>query len=451
MRWGGSAKEPSEPFVIKIGERSSRSLIGWQLTALMVAISVIAWGWIWGRRVERINVDIKLGAPPMVGSLVWHPTGLILPAIAIAAVALFVLHRFRGSFKQYVLISSLFGAIFTFALAASDGISRLLDPVVHRTEYWDNLDVLPSSGRMLEWFSSREFLRYYSVHLKGHPPGFVVLLKGLAAIGLGKPWVTGLLSYVGVALMVMGVLVTTRSVVGEESARRIAPFLVVAPFSMWMGTSADAFFSGIAALSVMLVVLALNQENKRAYAIAFGAGLSLGCLLFLTYAATSFLLLPGLITVIRRDVAWGRRIRLGLVAACGSAAIVLTFLGFGFWWIDGLRNTNWFYWHGTAQFRPWKLFMVVNAGAALVAIGPAVVAGIASMRRTRAWLPVGTAIFCLVLASASQYTKGEVERIWILFYPWLMPAVASLPARRIWVALQATGVIVLQMWLISKW
>ena len=420
---------------------------------LSISVAVVVGTSIWGRRVEKKNVDIKLGAPPLVGKLDWRPTPAIIPALLIAIVVVIFGGRISARLRTVWLIalSAISGAVFTFALAASDGMSRILEPVVHRTEYWGNLDALPSGGRMLSSFATRDWMKSFSVHMKGHPPGFILLIKGLAALGLGNPWVTGALSYIGVAMMVAGVLVTTRLVVGDETARRCAPFLVIAPFSMWMGTSADAFFSGAAAVALALVALALQRTGVVGLVWALLGGLSLGGLLFLTYAGATFMVLPGMVAVAAYQTPWKRRVGLGACTAAGIAVVVLIFRGFGFWWPDGLRNTNYFYWHGTAQFRPWRFFLANNLGALIYAIGPAVLAGFASLRRTRLWILVGGALLCVSFATASQYSKGEVERIWVLFYPWMVPAVTVLPARRWWLLAQSTLVIVLQVWLISKW
>jgi hypothetical protein len=57
----------------------------------------------------------------------------------------------------------------------------------------------------------------------------------------------------------------------------------------------------------------------------------------------------------------------------------------------------------------------------------------------------------------SQYTRGEVERIWLLFFPWIVVAGGALigvSARlrsATWVAAQAAAAVVLQAALVSKW
>ena len=65
------------------------------------------------------------------------------------------------------------------------------------------------------------------------------------------------------------------------------------------------------------------------------------------------------------------------------------------------------------------------------------------------------------VATASQFSKGEVERIWLLFFPWVMLAAAPLAEQsstttralrlRAWLTIQAAAAIVLQASLLSKW
>ena len=70
-----------------------------------------------------------------------------------------------------------------------------------------------------------------------------------------------------------------------------------------------------------------------------------------------------------------------------------------------------------------------------------------------------------MIANLSQLSKAETERIWLLFYPWLVIAGAALvdrfEFRRItlsadtmlagWLTVQATAAILLQAALVSKW
>jgi hypothetical protein len=345
-------------------------------------------------------------------------------------------------------------ALFTLTLAASDGVSAVLAPVVHPTEYWGNLATLPPASTMLHRYGTIDFLLDYSVHAKGHPPGFLLLLKGLAAIGLGKPWVAGALSYVGAAAVPVMVLVVMRSMAGETMARRAAPFFVTAPYALWMGTSADAFYTAVTASGIAALVVAWqrSQRSTRARHLgAAGGGGLLGLGLFCSYGVVPLLALPGVLVARSSLVSWRATLTRTASAVAAAAAVTGAFALAGFWWFDGLRVTKTLYWWGTAQYRPWKYFTLGNIGASMLAVGPAVVVGIGALRSRALWWIIGGTLACVAIANLSQYSKGEVERIWLLFFPWLVPATAALRPVRVWLGAQAIFTIVLQTWLVSKW
>jgi methylthioxylose transferase len=406
----------------------------------------------WGRRVQT-DERVKLGAAPLVGAWKWRPgLGTLLP-IAAGIVALVALPRIaaRARFAAAAASTAVAAVAFTLTLAAADGWSHVLDPVVHPTEYWANLATLPPAGEMLRHYGTIDFLLKYSVHAKGHPPAFLLLLKTFSAVGLGHPWVAGALSYLGVAIVPVAVLLTVRSVASENAARTTAPFLALAPYAVWMGTSADALYTAVAASGVACLALALRTASRRnRWFLASSAGLLLGVGLFFTYGLVPFLLLPIVITVVTRP-SWRVLFETAGFAVVATALVTFGFCAAGFWWFDGVRTTRTFYWWGTAQYRPWRYFLVGNLGSSLIAVGPIVALGLAALRQRAIWWIVGGGLFCLLVADVSQYSKGEVERIWLLFYPWLIPAVVALPKRRAFLVVHATSAVVLQTWLVSKW
>ena len=157
-----------------------------------------------------------------------------------------------------------------------------------------------------------------------------------------------------------------------------------------------------------------------------------------------------------------RRFTLVVIVSCAAAAtVLLTFRALGFWWFDGLRALKLQYWNGTAKFRPWTYFTLSNAAVLLIAVGPAALAGTIRLRQRALWLLVGGALVASAASTASQYSKGEVERIWLLFFPWIMLAAAPLadPSTtthgtlrlRTWLTIQATIAILLQASLVTKW
>ena len=420
----------------------------------VAALAMVTTSIVWGRRLQARVVDVRLGAAPLVGRWHWRTSWKLAPAIAIGVLVVTFgpsLAR-HARFWVVALVSSIAATAFSVALAAADGGAALLAPVVHPTEYWDNLDILPPAKEMLRQFGTREFLVDYSPHLKGHPPGFILLLKALVAVGLRRPWIGGAISMIGVALLSVGVLVAIRAVVGDDVARRYAPFLVAAPFTVWLMTSADAFYAGVFAIGVAFVAVGSRATSSALGSLlcAFG-GVVLGLSAFLSYGVVALAPIPMVMAFVRTRTSWPARLaRLGFVAV-GAVAVVAVFRLYGFWWFDGLRTTRGLYWEGTAKFRPWTYFLIGNLGALLLALGPAFSFGLARLRDRRVWLPVGTALACVALADVSQYSKGEVERIWLSFMPWLLLAVVALRRSRLWLVTQTATAVVLQAWLVSKW
>jgi methylthioxylose transferase len=394
---------------------------------------IVTWAFLWGRRFERREPRIKLGAAPFVGEWDVRVSPAIIPAILLSGLAVWCLPKALRvlSDKTSILVCSVVGAGFALVLAAADGLSAVLAPVVDPTEYWANVEFLPPAGDLLLLHSNYDFLVDRTVHMKGHPPGFILILKGLAAIGLGTPWIVGALSFLGIAMIISAVAVAVRSVVDGATMRLFLPFLALAPFAVWLGTSADAFFSGVAAWGITSLTVAVRSPSPR-WRLLLGSfgGLLLSGALFLTYGAATILALAAVMVLTGLRSRLIPTIQVGAAACLNAGLVTAVFDYFGFWWFDGLRLTNKFYWIGSAYFRTWTYFLLANVAVLLIAVGPAVIAGVASLRDHRLWPLVGGALLCITVAEVSQYSKGEVERIWLLFMPWLVPAVAALAHSR---------------------
>ncbi len=332
--------------------------------ALVSAVSLVAAA-VWSGRRYIDDPDIKLGAAPLVGEWVWRPTWLLAPAavIALLTVVFGPALADRLSPGRLVVFSGVASAAFAVGLAAADGASQFLAPVVHRTEYWANVARLPPAGEMIRRYSDIEFLLDYSVHAKGHPPGFLLQLKGLDAIGLGAPWATAAVSVIGTALMTVGVLLTVRVVAGDAAARRTAPFLVVAPYAVWTAVSADAWFSGVAAMATAAGAHALVAESlARRIGLAWCAVCSSDGRCCSGTGAAPFLAVPAAVLVAVGGRDWRRRVQAALSALAGTAVVIGGFAALGFWWWNGLETTRTFYWWGTAQFRAVAVLHAVQRG-----------------------------------------------------------------------------------------
>jgi methylthioxylose transferase len=125
-----------------------------------------------------------------------------------------------------------------------------------------------------------------------------------------------------------------------------------------------------------------------------------------------------------------RRFRVLGLAALGAALVVIGWTAAGFWWIDGFLATRARYLAGVSSRRPNLVFLVANLSALAVATGPAVAAGLARLRDHSMWLLVGGALVVVAVADVSGMSKGEVERIWLPFTPWLLLAGAALSSPR---------------------
>src|SRR5439155_26887169 len=142
-----------------------------------------------------------------------------------------------------------------------------------------------------------------------------------------------------------------------------------------------------------------------------------------------------------------------IVAAIAVGALVAFGVGTGFWWPAGLGAARRAYWAGVASRRSAWFFVWLNVSALVFAVGPAVAPALARLRRHGVTLLVASALAALLVADLTFLSKGEVERIWVPWVPWILVATALLPraGRRTWlVALAATG-FVLQVALRSPW
>ncbi len=427
------------------------------------AVAAVWWSVVRGRAEQRVNTRLNLGAAPLVGrdeldGWVWR-FGWSLAGAGLVAVLVAVACRsgwwFRVRQRWVLLTTSLGAMLFAVLLALNDGADGLLYGANDKTEYLANLAKAPPAGEFVRTFVDK--IDRYSVHVRGHPPGFVLVLKLLDAIGLSGAWPVVALSVLGTGVTAAAVLVTVRAVAGEQWMRRAAPLMIVAPYGIWMLTSGDAVFAAVGALGIAAVAEGVSRRRSRAVWWGVAAGLLFGSLLFLTYLGATLLLVPTVLLVAgvrRRDIGTLAVTAGGIVA---GLAVIGTFWLAGFWWLDGVKATNEQYRLGSAQFREWGYFAVGNIAAALIAVGPVTVLGLGVLRSRRMWLLVGGAMGALLVSHLSRYTKGEVERIWLIFYPWIAIAGAALISRaRRWsgaaaVGVQAACAIVLQAALLSKW
>jgi hypothetical protein len=402
---------------------------------------------LWGRHLLDTGHRLQLGrrgAPPLVGDPDWRLGVRALPALALAALAMVGGPALAGRlrWRPLLLTALLFAAAWAVALAVIDpgGLTR---PLLLRGEYLHNVDDVGSPLPFLRSFTDR--LPEYHTHVQGHPPGMLLLLWTLDRVGLGGAgWAAALVVTAGAAA-VPSALVALRAVAGEDRARAAAPFLALAPAAVWVATTADALYMGVTAAGVALLAAGgMAGQRSRADALAVAAGLLLGTGLLLSYGAV-------LLGPVAAGVALAQRRWRPLAVAAGAAVAVLGLAwAAGFFWPEGLAATRLRYLDGVSRRRPYGFFLVANLAAFALVIGPAAVAGLAVVRHRGVVLLAGGALVAVAAADLSGLSKGEVERIWLPFCPWVLATTCALPARP-WLGLQVLTGLGIQLAVRTPW
>lgn len=447
--------EPAEPHGRVVGGRG----VGVRAAA---AIAVVLAGWAvlllvsyrWGRSIAERGTVIRLGAAPLGGWYDWRLNGRVLVPVMVGTALVFLLPALarRTPWRALLAVSFAATATWAVALAATDGWFGITNPtVLAGDEYLLDVPLVEDPRAFLRGFT--DDIDRYVTHVRSHPPGLLLGLWGLDRIGLGGPGWAAALFIGGGAAAIPGVLVALRRVAGEERARRALPFVVLAPAALWVATTADALFAGVGAWSVASVVLALHRADRRGDALSVAGGVGFGLLAHLSYGAVLVGIIPVAVAVHRR------RLRPLVLAALGALTVFAVFAAAGFWWLDGLDRTRQAYRDSVASTRPYRYFLVANVAAVAVVLGPALAVALVRLRDRLTWMLVGGGLAACAIANVSGLSKGEVERIWLPFAVWVLPAGLVLSSRpgdrtrttRRWLALQAGFAVLVQVAVRSRW
>ncbi|WP_033288225.1 hypothetical protein [Amycolatopsis jejuensis] len=415
------------------------------------------------------DVVIYAFAPPLFASWLPHVGPGSVFAVLIAAGV--VLHgpalAARLPWRRALAASYATSLGWIFSLAMADGWSRgFADRLTTPQEYLHEVPGITDIPRFLGEFSSRilDFQpNSWTTHVSGHPPGATLVFVWLDRLGLrGGAWAST--AVVLTAASVAVAVPATIALLGRPDAARAAlPFAVLSPGAVWLGVSADGLFAGLTATGIALLALAaVGFRDRRGYAwpTALSAGLLIGFGIFLSYG----LILLGLVAL--AVAVLGRQWRAAAAAVIGALAVVAAFAVAGFWWLDGYHLVVERYYQGVAAVRPFSYWVWADLAAVAVACGPAVVAasrrGVASalflpprrkLLHDPVLLIVVAAVLTIVFADSSGLSKAEVERIWLPFGAWLIPATALLPSvhRRGWLAAQAAVALAVNHLLLTNW
>lgn len=437
-----------------------RDLYAAAAAVLLVTVSVAA-----GRHIEDTRRTLFVDWPPLLAS--WAPhLGPGTPAAVLVAIATVAQGpALAARLPWRALLPAAWGTAMAwiFSLALIDGWDRgIARRLTTRHEYLQVIDRFHDIPAALRGFTGHILLDSpdnWPAHVAGHPPAAPLTFVLLDRIGLGGGGWAGVWCITVGATACVAVLVTIRALADETLARRSAPFLVLAPAAVWMGTSADAYFTAVAAWAVALLALAVTRGSLG---WAGASGLLFGLTCYLSYGLTLVALIAAAVLVLGWD---GIRERPALAVPwlAGLAVVPVAFTIAGFDWWEAYRLLVTRYGQGAGGIRPYGYWVWANLACTVLVTGLATAAGLrrtadALVRRrtgpragVRLAFLVSAALLALLVADLSGMSKAETERIWLPFALWLLPACAFLTRPRAWLTAQALLALLLNHLLITGW
>ncbi|MFI2183987.1 hypothetical protein [Streptomyces sioyaensis] len=443
------------------------------LRAAVAGVLLVTVAAVVGTVIERTQGSLHVNWPPLYAS--WFPhLGPGTPA-ALAVGAAVTLHgpslAARLPWRRLVLAAWAAALAWTWSLALIDGwqtgIARRLTTAYEYLTVIHRFDDLGAAVRDFTHHILNNGPDHWPAHVAGHPPAAVLTFVGLDRIGLGGGGWAGVWCLTLGTSAVVAVLVALRALTDEPTARRAAPFLVLAPSAVWVGTSADGYFAAVAAWSLALLALAATRRTSHPAAAALASGLLFGLTCYLSYGLTLIALIAGAVLLLTRT--W----RPLPLFAVGAAAVAAAFTLAGFSWWEGYQLLVERYYQGAAAVRPYAYWVWGNLACTVLITGLATVAGV---RRTLVAAPTAlrglrpsagplrhptdrlvvlvlAVLLAVLVADLSGMSKAETERIWLPFAAWLPAACALLPTarHRHWLAAQAILALLLNHLLYTGW
>ncbi|CAM5391407.1 hypothetical protein SALBM311S_03720 [Streptomyces alboniger] len=424
-------------------------------TLLVVAAVVV------GDAIQRRDGTLRVGWPPLLAT--WDPhLGPGTPAalaVAAAVVAYGPALAARLPWRALLLATWAAGLAWTWSLALVDGWHRgVAEQLTTGSEYLRVIDRFHDIPATLADFTRHILIDSpdnWPAHVAGHPPAATVTFVLLDRVGLGGGGWAGAFCITVGTTAALAVLVAVRTLTDESLARRAAPFLVLAPAAVWVGTSTDGYFAAVAAWAVAFLALAVTGHRPAWTGLA--SGLLFGLALYLSYGLTLYAVIAGAVLLLGRH-----RVRPLPFLLLGLLVVPVVFTLAGFDWWEAYRLLVRRYHQGAGGVRPYAYWVWANLACTALIVGPATVAG---LRRTRAALAlkrfalpdvrlgvlVLSALIALLVADLSGMSKAETERIWLPFAVWLLPACAWLTGARGWLVAQGVLALLLNHLLLTGW
>ncbi|WP_129311896.1 hypothetical protein [Streptomyces sp. L2] len=451
--------------------------------ALLVTAAVLV-----GRHIQFTRHTLFVHWPPVLAE--WDPhVGPGTPAAVLLAVAGVVYGpalAARLPWRPLLVTAWAASTAWIFSLALVDGWHRGV--ATRLTTHNEYLTVI---GRFHDIPATlRDFTHHivagtpgpWPAHVAGHPPAATLTFVLLDRIGLGGGGWAGTWCVVLGGSACAAVLVAVRALADETLARRAAPFLVLAPAAVWLGTSADAYFTAVSAWALALLALALTRGSTapsasrpaarsaaRGSAWAAGSGLLLGLTCYLSYGLTLVAVIAAAMLLLCHRASVRPALVLPLLAGLAVVPLAFTLAGFDWWTAYQLLVTR--YNQGVGGTRPYSYWVWANLACTVLITGPATAAALPrtatalAHRHPTPALPDGTphpaarhlavlvtaTLLAVLIADLSGMSKAETERIWLPFALWLLPATARLPHPRAWLTAQVSLALLLNHLLLTGW
>ncbi|MFI6605040.1 hypothetical protein [Streptomyces sp. NPDC050507] len=440
------------------------------LAAAAAGVVLVAAAVLVGRAFDDPARTLVVHWPPLLATWYPHlgPGTWIAPVVAAAVIAYGPVLADRLRWRGLLLSCYAASLAWVLSLAMIDGWGRgIAERLTTKHEYLRVIGRFDDIGAALHGFNQHILSGApgnWPAHVAGHPPGATLTFVLLDRIGLGGGAWAGIWCIATGASAAVAVLIAVRVLADERTARRAAPFVVLAPVAIWAGTSADGYFAAVAAWTVALLALAATRTVRGPAAAALGAGLLYGLTCYLSYGLTLIALPLLAVLVLARTARPLPHFVLGALVV----PVAFTLAGFNWWEAYHLLVER--YYQGAGGTRPYWYWVWANLACTAVAVGPATLAG---LRRSTAGAPgavrtlrsgaaapsqrlvllVSAALLALLAADLSGMSKAETERIWQPFMLWLLPAAALLPTRgrRGWLAAQAVVALAVNHLLWTGW
>lgn len=349
-------------------------------------------------------------------------------------VAMILVATSRGRQGLRLVGIALLGAGMHLSLAAADpeGLTGMALPLASSQEYLADSSALQEMGLQayLSSYVARQVTDQMPLHARSHPPGSVLFMHGLHRLtGSVRAMALSLLALTALGALLLGRL-------ARELTPQASPCLTAA---WWLAIPSVAIFDlttldmprTVAGIAVALACLTAARRGGVGPWLLWGLFYGISSLLTLSLVA-----LWPVMAVLAWNQAQDRRARSVLLAAA-SAIFGASLIYLALWFYSGFNILACLHAAGQNSLhlmgligRPHAMSLVnfpvfaISSGVALSAL---LMMGIGTRRPgwVRGLLP---AVLVGLLATA-PFLRGEVERVWLPFTPFLALAGSGLLAR----------------------